>query len=156
MPGETAPTRPFPGSFDLTPTSRDVNKLSVHYQLNLVPIDEENRRHFRQQDGDLLIKIRRYIPLLIGYLHRGAMVFRLPEVRLNVRRLFRGSDYVTIRTNGCNFLCLTLSYPGLCTLCTFFRTKNPGGARASPIDFKRRSAMVACFLQEMLPDDDSH
>lgn len=67
--GETAPTRPFPGGFDLTPISRDVNNFRMHYHLNLVPIDEENRRHFQQQDDDLLIKIRRHIPLLIGYLH---------------------------------------------------------------------------------------
>jgi vacuolar protein sorting-associated protein 26 len=48
--GETIPIRLFLGGFDLTPTFRDVNKrFSVRYYLNLVLIDEENRRYFKQQ-----------------------------------------------------------------------------------------------------------
>lgn len=48
--GETIPIRLFLGGFDLTPTFRDVNKkYSVRYYLNLVLIDEENRRYFKQQ-----------------------------------------------------------------------------------------------------------
>ncbi|KAG5219377.1 Vacuolar protein sorting-associated protein 26B protein [Salix suchowensis] len=36
--------------FDLTPTFRDVNKkFSTRYYLNLVLVDEENRRYFKQQ-----------------------------------------------------------------------------------------------------------
>ncbi|KAG6850262.1 Vacuolar protein sorting-associated protein 26B-like protein [Arthromyces matolae] len=43
--GETIPIRLFLGGFDLTPTFRDVNKkFSTRYYLNLVLIDEENRR----------------------------------------------------------------------------------------------------------------
>ena len=50
--GETIPIRLFLGGFDLTPTFREVNKkFSVRYYLNLVLIDEENRRYFKQQVG---------------------------------------------------------------------------------------------------------
>lgn len=50
IPGETIPIRLFLGGFDLTPTFREVNKkFSVRYYLNLVLIDEENRRYFKQQ-----------------------------------------------------------------------------------------------------------
>ena len=50
VPGETIPIRLFLGGFDLTPTFRDVNKkFSTRYYLNLVLIDEENRRYFKQQ-----------------------------------------------------------------------------------------------------------
>lgn len=59
--GETIPIRLFLGGFELTPTFRDVNKkFSTRYYLNLVLIDEENRRYFKQQE---------------------ITVFRIPEVR---------------------------------------------------------------------------
>ncbi|KAJ2128928.1 Vacuolar protein sorting-associated protein 26, partial [Coemansia sp. RSA 788] len=49
--GETIPIRLFLGGFDLTPTYRDVNKkFSTRYYLNLVLVDEENRRYFKQQE----------------------------------------------------------------------------------------------------------
>lgn len=49
--GETIPIRLFLGGFETTPTSRDVNKkFSTRYYLNLVLIDEENRRYFKQQE----------------------------------------------------------------------------------------------------------
>ena len=67
--GETIPIRLFLGGFDLTPTFRDVNKkFSTRYYLNLVLIDEENRRYFKQQE---------------------ITIFRIPEVcilRLRVGR----------------------------------------------------------------------
>ncbi|KAJ7480100.1 vacuolar protein sorting-associated protein 26-domain-containing protein [Mycena galericulata] len=48
---ETIPIRLFLGGFDLTPTFRDINKkFSTRYYLNLVLIDEENRRYFKQQE----------------------------------------------------------------------------------------------------------
>lgn len=51
LPGETIPIRLFLGGFELTPTFRDVNKkFSTRYYLNLVLIDEENRRYFKQQE----------------------------------------------------------------------------------------------------------
>ena len=49
--GETIPIRLFLGGFELTTTFRDVNKkFSTRYYLNLVLIDEENRRYFKQQE----------------------------------------------------------------------------------------------------------
>lgn len=49
--GETIPIRLFLGGFELTPTFRDVNKrFSTRYFLNLVLIDEENRRYFKQSE----------------------------------------------------------------------------------------------------------
>eukprot|EP01111_Echinosteliopsis_oligospora_P002828 TRINITY_DN1443_c0_g1_i1.p1 TRINITY_DN1443_c0_g1~~TRINITY_DN1443_c0_g1_i1.p1 ORF type:complete len:342 (-),score=81.23 TRINITY_DN1443_c0_g1_i1:140-1165(-) len=49
--GESIPVRLFLGGFDLTPTYRNVhNKFSVKYYLNLVLIDEEDRRYFKQQE----------------------------------------------------------------------------------------------------------
>ncbi|KAJ6597507.1 hypothetical protein DFH09DRAFT_1132052, partial [Mycena vulgaris] len=48
--GETIPIRLFLGGFDLTRTFRDINKkFSTHYYLNLVLIDKESRRYFKQQ-----------------------------------------------------------------------------------------------------------
>ncbi|KAG6873038.1 Vacuolar protein sorting-associated protein 26B-A [Termitomyces sp. Mi166 len=60
--GETIPIRLFLGGFDLTPTFRDVNKkFSTRYYLNLVLIDEENRRYFKQQHlNDSLYRRLRY------------------------------------------------------------------------------------------------
>lgn len=49
--GETIPIRLFLSGFELTPTFRDVNKkFSTRYFLNLVLIDEENRRYFKQSE----------------------------------------------------------------------------------------------------------
>jgi len=49
--GESIPIRLFLAGFDLTPTQREVNKkFSVRYFLNLVLIDEEDRRYFKQQE----------------------------------------------------------------------------------------------------------
>lgn len=50
FPGESIPIRLFLAGYDLTPTMRDVNKkFSVRYFLNLVLVDEEDRRYFKQQ-----------------------------------------------------------------------------------------------------------
>ena len=49
--GETIPIRLFLAGLPLTPTFRDINKrFSVRYYLNLVLVDEENRRYFKQQE----------------------------------------------------------------------------------------------------------
>lgn len=49
--GESIPVRLFLGHFDLTPTYRNVHsKFSVKYYINLVIIDEEDRRYFKQQE----------------------------------------------------------------------------------------------------------
>jgi vacuolar protein sorting-associated protein 26 len=60
--GETIPIRLFLGGFDLTPTFRDVNKkFSTRYYLNLVLIDEENRRYFKQQ-----VRVSRGFPSFVA------------------------------------------------------------------------------------------
>jgi len=49
--GESIPVRLFLRHFDLTPTYRNVHsKFSVKYYINLVIIDEEDRRYFKQQE----------------------------------------------------------------------------------------------------------
>ncbi|KAM5132138.1 vacuolar protein sorting-associated protein 26B [Mantella aurantiaca] len=60
---ESIPIRLFLAGYELTPTMRDINKkFSVRYYLNLVLIDEEERRYFKQQEvvlwrkGDIVRK----------------------------------------------------------------------------------------------------
>uniref|UniRef100_A0A061R195 Vacuolar protein sorting-associated protein 26 n=2 Tax=Tetraselmis sp. GSL018 TaxID=582737 RepID=A0A061R195_9CHLO len=49
--GENIPIRLFLSPYDLTPTYKNVNnKFSVRYFLNLVLVDEEDRRYFKQQE----------------------------------------------------------------------------------------------------------
>lgn len=49
--GESIPIRLFLSPYDLTPTYRNINnKFSVKYYLNLVLVDEEDRRYFKQQE----------------------------------------------------------------------------------------------------------
>ena len=48
--GESIPIRLFLSGYELTPSMRDINKkFSVRYYLNLVLVDEEERRYFKQQ-----------------------------------------------------------------------------------------------------------
>jgi len=52
--GESIPIRLFLAPYDLTPTFKNVhNKFSVKYYLNLVLVDEEDRRYFKQQEINL-------------------------------------------------------------------------------------------------------
>lgn len=52
--GESIPIRFFLGGHDLQPTLRDINKkFSVKYLLNLVLVDEGERRYFKQQEVTL-------------------------------------------------------------------------------------------------------
>merc|ERR1712228_345147 len=49
--GENVPIRLFLKPYELTPTFRTIhNKFSVKYYLNLVLVDEEERRYFKQQE----------------------------------------------------------------------------------------------------------
>ncbi|CAI5523610.1 unnamed protein product [Closterium sp. Naga37s-1] len=49
--GECIPIRLFLSPYDITPTYRNINnKFSVKYFLNLVLVDEEDRRYFKQQE----------------------------------------------------------------------------------------------------------
>lgn len=48
--GESIPIRLFLAGYETTPTMKDINKkFTVRYYLNLVLIDEEDRRYFKQQ-----------------------------------------------------------------------------------------------------------
>lgn len=52
--GESIPIRLFLSGFDMSPTFRNINnKFSVKYYLNLVLVDEEDRRYFKQQEVTL-------------------------------------------------------------------------------------------------------
>ncbi len=53
--GESIPIRLFLNGFEaLSPTYKNVNnKFSVKYYLNLVLVDEEDRRYFKQQEIQL-------------------------------------------------------------------------------------------------------
>ncbi|KXZ45685.1 hypothetical protein GPECTOR_51g670 [Gonium pectorale] len=54
---ESIPIRLYLTPYDLTPTYREVhNKFSVRYFLNLVLVDEEDRRYFKQQEITLYRK----------------------------------------------------------------------------------------------------
>jgi len=49
--GEAIPVRLFLGGFELTPTYKEVcGKFSVSYILNLVLVDEDDRRYFKQRE----------------------------------------------------------------------------------------------------------
>lgn len=49
--GETIPIRLFLAPYDLAPTMKDVlQKFTVSYSINLILVDEEDRRYFKQQD----------------------------------------------------------------------------------------------------------
>lgn len=61
--GEIIPIRLFLSPFDLTPTFKNVhNKFSVKYYLNLVLVDEEDRRYFKQQEFNLRRKVIKFDP----------------------------------------------------------------------------------------------
>ena len=52
--GECIPVRIYLSGFDLSPTYNNVqNRVSVKYFLNLVLVDEEDRRYFKQQEINL-------------------------------------------------------------------------------------------------------
>ncbi|KAG5220399.1 vacuolar protein sorting-associated protein [Salix suchowensis] len=49
--GESIPIRLFLSPYELTPTHSNINnKFNVKYYLNLVLVDEEDRRYFKQQE----------------------------------------------------------------------------------------------------------
>jgi len=52
--GEVIPIRLYLAGYDLTPSLKNINnKYSVKYFLNLVLVDEEDRRYFKQQEINL-------------------------------------------------------------------------------------------------------
>lgn len=59
--GESIPIRLFLSAYNLTPTMRDIQKkFSCKYYLNLVLVDEEERRYFKQQEIILWRKADKY------------------------------------------------------------------------------------------------
>jgi len=59
---ESIPIRLFLSPYDLTPTFKNVhNRFSVKYYLNLVLVDEEDRRYFKQQEIQLWRKTLRSV-----------------------------------------------------------------------------------------------
>lgn len=49
--GECIPVRMYTSGFDITPTHNKIlNKFSVRYYLNLILVDQEDRRYFKQQE----------------------------------------------------------------------------------------------------------
>jgi len=55
------------GGYDLSPTMKDVQrKFSVRYYLNLVLLDEEERRYFKQQVSFQFFGISISIIFLLG------------------------------------------------------------------------------------------
>lgn len=66
--GESIPIRVFLAGYDLAPTMRDINKkFSVRYYLNLVLMDEEDRRYFKQQVNLYIIYIFCFLNFLKLY-----------------------------------------------------------------------------------------
>lgn len=64
--GESIPIRVFLAGYELTPTMRDINKkFSVRYFLNLVLMDTEDRRYFKQQEITLWRKGKSYTVLVL-------------------------------------------------------------------------------------------
>jgi vacuolar protein sorting-associated protein 26 len=52
--GEVVPVRFYLASTDLTPTYKSINnRVSTKYILNLVLLDEQDRRYFKQQEIEL-------------------------------------------------------------------------------------------------------
>ena len=49
--GESIPVRLFLSPYPISPSYKNIhNKFSVRYYLNLVLVDEEDRRYFKQQE----------------------------------------------------------------------------------------------------------
>jgi len=76
--GESIPIRVFLAGYDVTPTMKDINKkFSVKYYLNLVLVDEEDRRYFKQQEITLWRKGDRLRKSLI--LHHHQPGYQVPQ-----------------------------------------------------------------------------
>uniref|UniRef100_A0A0X3NQM0 Vacuolar protein sorting-associated protein 26B n=2 Tax=Schistocephalus solidus TaxID=70667 RepID=A0A0X3NQM0_SCHSO len=73
--GESIPIRLFLAAYNLTPTMRDVNrKFTVRYYLNLVLLDEEERRYYKQHEIILYRKPdKRPEPIVAGALANAAI-----------------------------------------------------------------------------------
>jgi vacuolar protein sorting-associated protein 26 len=91
--GESIPIRLFLAPYDLTPTMRDIQrKFSVKYYLNLVLVDEEERRYFKQQEIILWRKADQY------------------KTKLERSNQMQVYESTTINTNGDNTDTINNSY----------------------------------------------
>lgn len=79
--GESIPIRLFLSGYELTPTMRDINKkFSVKYYLNLVLVDEEERRYFKQQEVTLFRKAdKKRRPIASNMIERGIFHHRTAQ-----------------------------------------------------------------------------
>jgi len=78
--GESIPIRVFLAGYDLTPTMRDINKkFSVKYYLNLVLVDEEERRYFKQQEITLWRKGERMRKGHGGQMSAANSMYQMPH-----------------------------------------------------------------------------
>ena len=67
--GESIPVRLFLGGFDLTPTYRNIHhKFSLKYYLNLVLVDQDDRRYFKQQY--ISFRVQLFLPPSLEYKER--------------------------------------------------------------------------------------
>ncbi|GBP29099.1 Vacuolar protein sorting-associated protein 26 [Eumeta japonica] len=96
--GESIPIRVFLAGYDLTPTMRDINnKFSVRYYLNLVLMDTEDRRYFKQQEVTLWRKSdKSRLPL-----HNPHNMQHLPST-IMPRQLSISSEENSVRTMSPN------------------------------------------------------
>eukprot|EP01130_Rhizamoeba_saxonica_P006767 TRINITY_DN2704_c0_g4_i1.p1 TRINITY_DN2704_c0_g4~~TRINITY_DN2704_c0_g4_i1.p1 ORF type:complete len:330 (+),score=49.72 TRINITY_DN2704_c0_g4_i1:45-1034(+) len=82
--GEIVPIRLPLSAFDLTPTYKEVhNRFSVRYFLNLVLVDEEERRYFKQSEIDLF----RLSPNGMNYINETKNGKKVRTNRRRIRRL---------------------------------------------------------------------
>lgn len=74
--GESIPVRLFLGGFDLTPSYKNVhNKFSVKYYLNLVLIDEDDRRyHYTTLIAHTIIRVVALLNTTLVYLLNKAFI----------------------------------------------------------------------------------
>lgn len=92
--GECVPIRLFLSNLDLTPTYRSINNVfSVKYFLNLVLVDEEDRRYFKQQEVIFWRKNLEVDPDAVGTVHRGLRSAPERQAQSNAQA---GSDAVAI------------------------------------------------------------
>ncbi|KAM9412450.1 vacuolar protein sorting-associated protein 26A-like isoform 2-T2 [Salvelinus alpinus] len=93
--GESIPIRLFLAGYDLTATMRDVNKkFSVRYFLNLVLVDEEDRRYFKQQVQN--IKANLHLPVCRYCSKTADTLYTVPDKSLDTpthSRVFLYFDY---------------------------------------------------------------
>ena len=104
--GESIPVRLFLTPYELTPTYRNINnKFSVKYYLNLVLVDEEDRRYFKQQE------ITMYRLLELHNLHRLLSLLRVGTSQRLFGLTLQKNAKVSDLTFGPRIVTLLLALP---------------------------------------------